>query len=153
MNAQKEKMMIAEIVSKTIHINAPVLAVWNALTNHDIIKLWISEGEINVISDWKVGSSIVFSGSWHGIELKDKGTICKFEPGKVLQYNYWSKLSRLPDAPENYSVISFELSSKENQTIVTLTQTNFVTETMYKHSNFYWGVALEMLRKVVLDGI
>ena len=34
-----------------------------------------------------------------------------------------------------YSIITFELESKDKQTLLTLTQSNFATETMYEHSD------------------
>jgi uncharacterized protein YndB with AHSA1/START domain len=146
-------MPLDRSIHKTININAPTSKVWTTLTYPDLITQWISdEGTITVTSDWKVGSPILYGGTWNGYEHKDKGTILKFEPESVFQYNYWSKISQLPDIPENYLVIEFTLSSNGTHTLLTLTQHNFATETIYAHWNFYWMVALDKIRKLAEKG-
>ena len=128
-------------------INAPTSEVWIALTNPDLIKQWLFG--TNVISDWQVGSPILFTGTWQGTEYKDKGTILQFEIEKVFQYNYWSGFSGLPDSIENYSIITFKLIPTANGTQLTLTQSNFATETGYEHSDKNWDVTLELMKKII----
>ncbi|MEP7196141.1 MAG: SRPBCC family protein [Saprospiraceae bacterium] len=135
------------ILKKTILIQATTAQVWNALTNPEKIKEWLYG--TNVKSDWKVGSSIIFTGNWEGTEYIDKGTILKFEIEKVLQYNYWSSFSGLTDSAENYSVLSFILKQSDNATELTLEQSNFATEIMYEHSDKNWDSTLDLLKKVV----
>jgi uncharacterized protein YndB with AHSA1/START domain len=134
-------------LNKSITINAPVSKVWNTLTNPDLIKEWLFGTK--VISDWKVGTSILFTGNWQGTDYADKGTILKFDIEKVFKYNYWSGFSGLPDSPENYSVITFELTPKDNATMLTLTQSNFATETAYEHSDKNWEATLELMKKII----
>jgi len=55
---------------------------------------------------------------------------------------------RVPDSPDNYSAIDFQLESTESQTIVTLTHSNLIHEAQYEHSNFYWSVALQQIKRV-----
>ena len=140
-------MSTDKILTKTISINATTSKVWDALTNPDIIKLWLFG--TNVISDWKVGSPVLFTGNWQGTGYADKGTILKFDIGKVFQYNYWSGFSGLTDSPENYSVIRFELTPKDNGTMLTLTQSNFPTEAMYEHTDKNWDATLELMKKII----
>jgi uncharacterized protein YndB with AHSA1/START domain len=153
MSKEKQELIPAEqkatgkILNKTININASISKVWNGLTNPDLIKEWLF-GSI-VISDWKVGSQILFTGNWQGTNYADKGTILAFDPGNKFQYNYWSGFSGLPDSPENYSVITFELTPNDNATILTLTQSNFATETGYEHSDKNWDATLELLKKII----
>ena len=66
---------------------------------------------------------------------------------QALQYSHLSSRSRLPDLTENYVVIGFVLTPQNNQTVVTLTASNFPTEVIYKHLAFYWNVAMELLKK------
>jgi|SRR6185312_2031952 len=136
-------------ISKTIEINASLSKVWDALTNPEVIKLWLWEGQITIVSDWKVGSPITFAGKFYKANYTDKGTILKFEKENVFSYSYWGKLSQLPDAPENYTIIEFVLSTKENKTILSLTQSNCTTYEIYAHWNFYWLVTLDIFRKLV----
>jgi uncharacterized protein YndB with AHSA1/START domain len=138
-----------KIVSKTIHINAPPLEVWEILTDPELMKKWMFETEINIITDWKVGNPIVIRGSLHRINFENKGTVLQFEPEKILQYNHLSSLSRLPDKPENYSIIEFRLAPIRNQTTLTLTVSNFPTETIHKHLAFYWNVTLEIFKRMI----
>jgi len=139
-----------QIIHKTIRINAPASNVWDTLTNPVLINRWMLDGEtgIDIISEWKPGSSIIFRGDLHGLDFENKGTILQYEPGKVFEYNFWSSLSQNADIPENYSVIRFELTPAGDTTTLAFTQTGFVTETIYQHFNFYWNTALDLIRKL-----
>jgi len=138
-----------KLATKAININASPSKVWEALTNPDLMKKWMSETEIDIITDWKVRSPIVIRGNLHGIKFKNNGTVLQFEPEKILRYNHLSSLSRLPDKLENYSVVEFILAPAENQTVLTLTLSIFPTETIYKHLVFYWNVTLEILKRLI----
>jgi uncharacterized protein YndB with AHSA1/START domain len=132
------------VLKKTVIINAPTSKVWEALVTPEWIKQYLFG--TNTISDWKVGRPIVFTGTWEGKEYKDKGTILKFEKEKVFQYSYWSGFSGLPDVPENYSIITFELSSHAGQTTLSLTQNNFVDEKSLEHSGKNWEGVLQTMK-------
>jgi uncharacterized protein YndB with AHSA1/START domain len=136
-----------KILHKTIDIDAPTSDVWNALTNPDLIKQWLFG--TNVISEWKIGSPILFTGTWQGTAYKDKGTILQFEKEKVFQYNYWSGFSGLTDSIENYSIITFKLGPTTDGTLLTLTQSNFPTETAYEHTAKNWDATLELMKKII----
>jgi uncharacterized protein YndB with AHSA1/START domain len=142
-------MIQEQTLQKSISINAPVSKVWDALTSPHLMKQWMLDSEIDVISDWKTGSPIVIRMELNRKKYESKGVILQFEPEKVFSYNCWSKISRLPDKPENYSVIEFRLMPIENGTKLTFTQKNFPAEAAYEHSNFYWNSALETLRKII----
>src|SRR5258705_7727868 len=115
-------------VTRTVHIDAPTSTVWEALTNPELMKKWMFETEIEIITDWKVGGPIVIRGNLNGKHFENKGTVLQFEPSKILQYNHLSSLSRLPDKLENYSVLEFILAPLEDQTTLMLTLSNFPTE-------------------------
>src|SRR5258707_5978653 len=143
------------IVSKTVHINAPTSVVWETLTNRESMKRWMadSETEINIITDWKVGSPMIIRGTLHRVKFENKGIVLQFEPEKILQYNHLSSISRLlPDIPESYTIIEFRLTPVNSQTELTLTASNFPTETIYKHFRFYWNVTLELLKRMIEKG-
>jgi len=137
-------------IEKTIIIKALPFAVWHALTNPEVMKQWIAEPELEleIITAWKIGAPIVIKG-FHHIRFENKGTVLQFEPNKVLEYNFLSSLSRLPDKPENYTVAQFRLMPLENQTSLTLILRNFPTEAIFKHVDFYWRTTLEIMKKVV----
>ncbi|RYD76215.1 MAG: SRPBCC domain-containing protein [Sphingobacteriales bacterium] len=142
-------MEIPQLVDYKIRINAPISKVWEALTNPALMKLWMSDFEMQISTNWEVGSEILVSGDLHGIPFQNKGIIIQFEPEKLLQYTYWSTLSEQEDIPENYSLITIQLSPEDNNTNLHLTQSNFIAYTTFKHWEFYWNVTLYILKKFV----
>jgi uncharacterized protein YndB with AHSA1/START domain len=134
-------------IDKTIIINASPSTVWKALTDPDSIKQWMVEPGMafEIITDWKVGNPITIK-AFHHTPFENKGTVLQFESDSVLQYNYLSSLSRLPDKPENYSSIEFRLAPLENRTSFTLTLRNFPTETIFRHIDFYWRATIEVMK-------
>jgi uncharacterized protein YndB with AHSA1/START domain len=139
------------VLSKSVAIDAPTSKIWEALTNPVIMKKWMSEPEteIDILTDWRVGNPVVIRGKLHGIKFENKGKVLEFEPEKILQYSHLSSLSRLPDRPESYSVFDFRLAPRENLTVLTLTLSNFPTESIYKHLAFYWNVTLEIFKRKI----
>jgi len=138
-----------KILTKTVTINAPIAKVWDALTNPAIMKKWMSESEIEISTDWQVGSPFLIRGKLHGIKFENRGRVLQFEPEQVLEYSHLSSISRLPDKPENYSSVEFRLAPMENQTTLRVTLRNFPTESIYKHLVFYWNVTPEILKRMM----
>jgi len=132
--------------SNIIIINATQTKVWEALTNPQQMTKWMADSEIEILTSWQVGSPIIIRGDLHGIPFENTGLVLQFEPEKLLRYSHLSSLSNLPDKIESYSIIEFGLLPKGNQTVLTLTLSNFPTEEIYRHLVFYWSVTLEMLR-------
>lgn len=141
--------MSALLVNKAIEISAPASRVWDTVTKPDLIKKWLSDDAMDVISDWNVGGPIVFTGVWHGYKIKDEGEILAIDPEKLLRYSYWSKSSRLPNNSENNSIIAFTLRSHGSTTLLRVTHSNILLETMYGHANFYWTSAIIRIKKLV----
>lgn len=135
-------------INKTVRISASPAKVWHALTEPEIMKKWMAETDIDIVTEWKVGYPITIRGHWYETYLENNGTVLKFEPLRQLQYSHLSSLSELANKIENHSVIGFELTPTENQTILMLTVNNFPTETIYKHLALYWNVTLEILKDV-----
>lgn len=138
-----------KVVQKTIRINAPVSKVWETITEPALIREWLFDSPVDVISDWKEGSSMIFKGKFHNKPYEDKGTILNYEPERLLRYTFWSHLSQLPDAPEHYSVIEFRLAPDGDHTELMLTQSNFILDTIYRHSNYYWTLTIDRLKKTI----
>ena len=135
------------LLRKTLSIKAPASKVWEALTFPEWIKQYLFGTKVT--SDWKTGSPIRFTGTWEGKEYEDKGTILKFEKGKVFQYSYWSSFSSTPDIPENYAVLTFELSSHGDTTELSLTQDNIASEAELEHSGKNWEGVLGTMKKLI----
>jgi uncharacterized protein YndB with AHSA1/START domain len=128
-------------------INAPASKVWEALTTPEIIKQYFLGADI--ISDWKVGSPIIYRGEWKGKPFEDKGKILEFEPEKRLVSTHWSPLSGVPDAPENYHTITYELRGQNGSTEVTITQDNNGSEEENLESEKNWNTMLDGMKKLL----
>jgi uncharacterized protein YndB with AHSA1/START domain len=135
------------MLTVTIEINASIKKVWDALVNPEIIKQYLFGTE--TVTDWKVGSPIIFQGVWEGVAYKDKGTILELIPEVKLKYDYWSSFSKLEDIPENYQLISFELLSKNGKSILSLTQENIPNQAAKEHSEANWRMVLDQIKKIV----
>ena len=128
-------------------INAPVAEVWDALINPTKIKKYLFGTDTHC--DWKVGSSIRFTGEWEGKSYEDKGTILAIEKEKLLSYDYWSSFSGVADMPENYQIVTFKLQSAGNKTVLNLAQQNIRSEETKAHSAENWKMVLGSLKDLV----
>ncbi len=135
------------VAKATIDINVPITKVWEALTTPGIIKEYMFGTE--VISEWKEGSPIIWKGVWEGKPYEDKGIILNIEPMNALQYSHFSPLSGLPDIPENYHTLTYELSNKEGRTFVSLSQDNNANEKAKEHSQKMWEALLAGMKRVL----
>jgi len=131
----------------TVTINAPASKVWEALTKPELIKQYLYGTEVT--TDWQVGSPITYRGVWQGKAYEDKGRILQIEPGWLIVSTFWSSLAGLPDRPENYKTVHYELSNEEAGTRLTVTQDNNNSEEEVKHSEENWKAALDELKKLL----
>lgn len=135
------------IVSQSIDINASPSKVWNVLTDPELIKEYLYGTE--AVTDWKVGSEIVFQGEYQGQTYRDKGIILENVPEKLFSYSYWSGFSGAEDKPENYSTIIYTLAKQdEDHTTFTWTTEGFATEEGYNHSKAGIGALLEQIKGI-----
>ena len=135
------------IAKATVKINAPKSKVWEALTRPDLIKQYLFGTEVT--TDWKVGSPITYKGIWEGKTYEDKGKILQVEPEKLLVSTFWSALSGLPDVPENYNTIRYELSPEDGGTRLSIIQDNNATQEDADHSAQNWQMVLDSLKKLL----
>jgi len=135
-------------VSKNIEINATAAQVWSALTDPNKIKVYLYGTE--TITDWNVGSPIIFQGEYDGHQYKDKGNVMENIPNKSLKYEYWSGFSGLEDKPENYSILTYDIERlSDEQVKFTWTQEGFGNEKGQQHAeNTLYGM-LEQIKKLV----
>jgi uncharacterized protein YndB with AHSA1/START domain len=131
-----------------IDINTPVDKVWEALTNPSMVKKYLHDTDM--VTDWKVGSPIVWKGSWNGKAYEDKGTVLVFEPSKRLSTTHFSPLTGKEDKPENYHTVTYELSQSGNGTRLTLTQSNNPTqEAADKMAENGWRPVLNTMKSLL----
>ena len=128
-------------------MNVPSAKVWQALTTPELIKQYLFGTE--AVSDWQVGSPITYKGVWEGKTYEDKGKIIELEPEKHLLTTYWSAFSGLPDAPENYQNVAYELSPEDGGTKLTITQDNINSEASRDHSAKNWRIVLQSMKALL----
>jgi uncharacterized protein YndB with AHSA1/START domain len=138
--------MAGLIAKKTIQINATKRRVWQALTSAADIKKYLFGTDI--ITDWKEGSPIRWTGEWQGKTYQDKGTVLNVQPEKLLRYTYLSSMSGKEDRPENYATVTTEVTGHDGNVSLTLTQDGNDTEESRKHSEENWQKVLEGIKKV-----
>ena len=134
-------------VSKSIEINTEPNVVWDVLTNPEKIKIFLFRTE--TVTDWKIGSSIIFQGEYNGQKYKDKGIVLENVKNETLKYSYWSGFSELEDKPENYSIITYIIERLgKNKVKFTWTQEGFSSKKGQQHTeNSLYGM-LEQIKKI-----
>lgn len=141
-------MSSTNLIAKTeTTINTSIDKVWDALINPATIKKYMFG--TTVISDWKEGSKILWKGEWKGKPYEDKGEILKMIPEKKFQYSHFSPLSGMEETAENYHTVTIDLSGKDDQTTVALSQDKNATEEAREHSEKNWAMMLTSLKKLL----
>jgi len=133
-----------------VDVAAPRRAVWNVLTSNGARPEIMFGAEI--VSDWRIGSQIVWRVEWEGKQVEDHGRVIELddreEPWRIV-LTHFSPLSGLPDAPENYHTLRFELDQVPSGTRITLDQDNNPTREAAEHSQANWARMLEGVKTVV----
>ncbi|MBC5839605.1 SRPBCC family protein [Flavobacterium muglaense] len=130
---------------KTV-INAPLEKVWDALTNPEIVKQYFFGTEL--LTNWEIGSDIVFQGEWEGQKYKDPGKVLEYSHNEKLAYSYLSNWSGKEDKPENYLWVCYEVKPIDNGTELTISQTNY-DEERAKHSETNWASLIDGMKKII----
>jgi uncharacterized protein YndB with AHSA1/START domain len=145
----KDEMTQEPIVVKSVEIFTSTNHVWRALTEPDKITQWM--GGARVESKWEIGSDITFTGKMPNFSktYRGRGTVLAMEREKFLRYSHWSEMSRLPDIPQNRTIITFILDWIDEKTRLTVRHENFNSEAAYKHANFFWGFALITMKNLL----
>lgn len=134
-------------LSTSIDINASIDKVWFALTNKEMIKQYFWGTETN--TDWKEGSPISFSGTWEETKYEDKGFILKIEKEKTFKHSYWSSFWGTDYNPDDFSIITYELSKNGEQTNLTVTQEGFKDEQSRDHSVGNWKGIFDNIKNLL----
>jgi len=135
------------VARTSITINTAKSQVWDALTNPQLIRQYLFGTE--VITDWQVGSPIIYKGVWEGKPFEDKGKVLQVEEDKLLVSTFWSALSGLPDLPENYQTVRYELSTENGGTKLTIVQDNNASQEAAQQSEQNWKTVLQGMKKLL----
>lgn len=143
------------IVKNSININAPISKVWDALTNPEQTKKYMFGCE--TVSDWKVGSPLLWKGSYDGKEMVFvKGIILEIQPNRILKYTVFDPNASYPDIPENHLNVTYELTEQGERTILTVLQDGFenAAEGEKRYKDVYnngegWNPILVAIKKLI----
>lgn len=117
-------MQAKKTVTNSITINAPATEVWDALVNPAKTKVYMFGCE--TVSDWKVGSDLLWRGNYEGKEtVFVKGKIKAIESNKQLVYTVIDPFASYPDIPANHLNVTYKLEQQGQETILTVTQDGF----------------------------
>jgi uncharacterized protein YndB with AHSA1/START domain len=136
-------------VEITEKFDSNVSEVWNALTDKESVRQYFFGTELN--TNWQPGSPIIFKGNWEGQGYEDRGKILEVEKEKHIKYTYLSSFSGLPDLPENYSTITYQLQAEGQGAVLTVVQHGFKDEKAYNDSKEGWKVVLDNLKKLLSE--
>jgi uncharacterized protein YndB with AHSA1/START domain len=143
-------------VTNTITINASADKVWDALVNPDQTAKYMFG--CRTVSDWKKGSSLLWEGEWEGKKtVFVKGTIAEIRPGQFLSYTVIDPLNpNIPDIPENYLTVTYDLMEENGKTVLTVTQGDYskVAEGEKRYKEAYnngegWNPILVQIKNLV----
>lgn len=132
------------IVSKTVQINSPRETVWRVLTQPEYVKQYLYGAEL--LTDWQVGSPVIFRGEFEGYAWQDKGTVLAWEPPAQLAYSYYSGSCGLDDRPEHYAKVTCELGEMAGATVLSVRQQGYPSEESRNSSDAGWDGVLAQIK-------
>jgi uncharacterized protein YndB with AHSA1/START domain len=148
-------------ITESIEIIAGPERVWRALTEARAGETWRNA---DFHTDWTPGVPFEITARVGEEQYRDKGLVLRFDPPKVLEYTYWSRLSGLADTPDSRSTIKMSLDPRGSATVLTVEQQvppsplergkdwEIGPESGWKHVQFYWRITLPILKGVVERG-
>ena len=137
---------VDEIRSSTT-IEAPIERVWTAITTPSEMKQWFFGVETE--AEWRPGGTLVHRGEYGGKPYLDKGEILEFDPPRRLVHTHWSDVSGLPDQPDNYQVVAWDLTERDGGTELVITERSLPSEDAAATSEQGWTSALGALKALL----
>jgi uncharacterized protein YndB with AHSA1/START domain len=136
------------VVKKSIRLNAGISDVWEALTNPEMTKKHFFNCE--AISDWKVGSPLVFKTTVDGEKIAVvKGVVTAVEQNSLLEHTCFA--AEFENVPSKHTAVTYKLLSDNDVTTLSVTQGYFEDEETCNHTDDSWEKVLGGLR-AMLEG-
>ena len=134
------------VATSTITIDVPRRRVWSVLTDSVAIKEFMFGTD--VVTNWIVGSPILWRGVWEGKNYEDKGMILELESERRLVNTHFSPLSGQDDVPENYHTLTWTLEGEADTTELTLSQDNNATAEQAEYSKGMWDSLVKGVKAI-----
>ena len=131
--------------------HAPRAKVWDAFVTPETIMQYMPV--TSVVSEWKEGSPIVWTSEFQGKRFEVRGTILRFQPGRLLEYDHSLPIFRpsgVAQAREDRRV-TIELEDLDAQTHVAVTEQGNKNKREFEHSEGSWRMVLNGM-KALLEG-
>ena len=137
------------VAHASVTINAPRARVWDALVDPEMIERYLPM--TSVTSDWSEGSPIVWKSEFQGKAFEVKGTVLRFEPERVLEYDHSLPIFRPSggQAPRDRQVVTIELRDVGARTEVLVTERNNKNVREFEHSEGSWRMVLHGMKALV----
>lgn len=119
---------------------------WEALATAKGFPL-VYEG-ITTEGDFRVGGSVVWSGTWEGKTFRDEGTVLAYDAPRRFVYTYWTSFWGKERSPETTQTITNEFEPVPGGTKVTITQSNIPSAESRDHSAQNWADILKRMGEV-----
>src|SRR5262245_60749491 len=133
-------------VELSVLIDGAPADVWRALIDPELAPRWMG---MRITCSWEIGSAVTITETPLGPDYRELGTLLAFEPGKLVPFDHWSPPRGRPDTDANRAVVTFRVEPDADGTRVTFTHALPKLEAIAEHSDFFWRVALGLLRELV----
>ena len=135
------------VLRRVVEINATPAKVWTTITDPKITKHWAMGLEVS--SEWKAGSPIIWKGMSDGKEIIHKGQVLDIELKRLLQISDFGLEMGLEDKETNYTRITYELSPKSERTVLTVTEDRFNgNKERYRDAESFWDKVLLWIKTI-----
>lgn len=110
-------------IRKSVEVNAPAEALWKVLTDNDFVPQYMFGCVAE--TDWKAGSPLLWKGAADGI-LYVKGCVVAVDAPHRLEYTVIDPNNpAVPDIPENYLTMIYEIREQGGRTVFELIQGDY----------------------------
>jgi len=139
---------MANLIARAeVDVAAPPAEVWTALTDPQLIAEYFFGSKVE--TDWQPGHPISWSGEYECKPYEDHGSVVEVDPERRLTVTHFSPMTGLPDKPENYHTITYDLEDRGGSTRVSLRQDNNGDEAEAARATENWTMMLAGLKKTV----
>jgi uncharacterized protein YndB with AHSA1/START domain len=130
------------LLRRSIEINAAPPEVWRHFIDPALAKPWMG---LRLTCGWNVGDELIISDTPLGDDYSERGTLLAFVPGSLLSFTHLSPLWGISE----HATLSFQLEPRAHGCVVTLIHELPDVEAILEHSDFFWRVGFELLKKQV----